>query len=59
MKTLSVDKVGEFTSNAMAAFCLWHGIRQEFANIHATSENDVVERKNHTVLEMVRTMMAH
>ena len=59
LKTLDASKGGEFTSNAMAEFCFEHGIRQEFANIGTPSKNGVVERKNQTVVEMARTMIAH
>ena len=42
----------------MSRFCS-DGVRQEFANTGTPFENGVVERKNMTVLEMARSMLAH
>ena len=57
MKTVRVDKGGEFTSSEMGRFCKDRGIKREFANIGTPSKNGVVERKNWTVVEMARTML--
>ena len=59
LKTIRADKGGEFTSNAMAQLCRDNGIKQEFTNTDTPLENGVVERKNRTVVEMARTMLAH
>ena len=59
VKTIRADKGGEFTSGEMRKFCADKGIKREFANTGTPSENGVVERKNMTVVEMARTMLAH
>ena len=57
LKTIRVDKGGEFTSNAVMQLCRDNGIKQEFANTGTPFENGVVERKNWTVVEMAQTML--
>ena len=59
LKTIHIDKGGEFTSNAMMQLCRDNGIKQDFANTSTPFENGVVERKNQTVGEMARTMLIH
>ena len=59
VKAICADKGGEFTSNAFDNFCKENGIRRELANTGSPWENGVVERKNRTVVEMVRTMLEH
>ena len=59
VKTVRADKGGEFTLGEMQEFCAEKGIQREFANTGTPSENGVVERKNRTVVEMARTMLAH
>jgi transposase InsO family protein len=38
-------------------FCLEHGINQQFSVPHVPQQNGVMERKNHTLVEMARTML--
>ena len=59
VKTICIDKGGEFTSLALMKLCADQGIRLEFANIETPWENGVEERKNCTVVEMARTMLEH
>ena len=59
LKIVHVDKGAEFTFNAMVQLCRDNGIKHEFANTGTPSKNGIVERKNRTVVEMARTMLAH
>ena len=43
----------------MSHFLSEHGVQQEFTNTGTPFENGAVERKNRTVLEMARSMLAH
>ena len=58
MKTVRADKGGEFTSGEMGRFCKSRGIKGSLQH-RTPSKNGVVKRKNKTVVEMARTMIAH
>jgi transposase InsO family protein len=48
--------VGEYTSKQLQDFCRQAGIRQQFTTAYTPQQNGVAERKNRTILDMVRTM---
>lgn len=38
-------------------FCRQHGIKQQFTAAYTPQQNGIAERKNHTILDMTRTML--
>ena len=57
VKTLRSDRGGEFTSDEFTKFCLEHGIKRQLTAPYSPQQNGVVERKNRTVISMVRAML--
>ena len=57
IKCLRSNNGGEFTSNDFNEFCDIHGIKRQFLVPNTPRQNNVVERKNRTVQEVVRTML--
>ncbi|KAK9941415.1 hypothetical protein M0R45_018018 [Rubus argutus] len=58
IKTLRTDRGGEFMSQEFANFCAEHGIRRQLTAAYTPQQNGVSERKNRTILNMVRSMLA-
>ncbi|CAI7730515.1 unnamed protein product [Closterium sp. NIES-53] len=56
---LHSDRVGEFSSDLLAAFCAEHGIRQTFTLPASPQQNGVAERRIGLVMEVARTSMIH
>nr|GEW07261.1 retrovirus-related Pol polyprotein from transposon TNT 1-94 [Tanacetum cinerariifolium] len=50
--------MGEFRNKEMNDFCSQKGIKREFSNARTPQQNGVAERKNRTLIEAVRTMLA-
>nr|GFB31567.1 putative ribonuclease H-like domain-containing protein [Tanacetum cinerariifolium] len=48
----------EFKNNEMHEFCTKKGIKREFSNARAPQQNRVAERRNRTLIEAARTMLA-
>ena len=57
IKTLRSDRGGEFTSDEFSTYCLEHGIKRQLTAPYSPQQNGVVERKNMTVVSMVRAML--
>jgi transposase InsO family protein len=57
IKCLRSDNGGELTSKEFMDYCSSHGIKRQFSIARTPQQNGVVERKNRTVQEMVRTML--
>ncbi|KAF5794743.1 putative RNA-directed DNA polymerase [Helianthus annuus] len=57
IKVLRTDRGGEFCSKEFDNFCERSGIRRELTVPHTPQLNGVVERKNHTIMGMVRSML--
>ncbi|KAJ0833844.1 putative RNA-directed DNA polymerase [Helianthus annuus] len=57
IKVLRTDRGGEFCSKEFNSFCEVNGIRRELSEPHTPQHNGVVERKNRTVMGMVRSML--
>jgi transposase InsO family protein len=55
--TLRSDNGDELCSKEFNNFCTKHGIKKQFTTPYTPQQNGVVERKNHTITEMVRCMM--
>jgi len=54
IKSLRSAKGGEFTSNEFKEFCEANEIRCPLTVLRSPQQNGVVERKNRTILNMVR-----
>jgi transposase InsO family protein len=59
IKCLRSDNGGEFTSKEFMDYCNSHGIKRKFFIVRTPQHNGVVERKNRTIQEMVRTNVKH
>ncbi|GAU39416.1 hypothetical protein TSUD_323640 [Trifolium subterraneum] len=56
VKCLRTDRGGEFTSSNFNEFCSEHGIQRQLTAAYTPQQNGVSERKNRTLLNMVRSM---
>nr|GEY28217.1 retrovirus-related Pol polyprotein from transposon TNT 1-94 [Tanacetum cinerariifolium] len=57
IKSMRLDRGGEFLSKEFNKFCEDNGIRRFLTAPYSPQQNGVVERKNRTILNMVRTML--
>jgi transposase InsO family protein len=57
LKVIHSDNETEFRNASFDQFYLEHGVDQLFSASRVTQQNGVVERKNHTLVEMTRTML--
>lgn len=58
IKCLRTDRGGEYTSTEFSEFCKLHGIRRQLTTAYTPQQNGVAERKNRTVMNMVRSMLS-
>ncbi|GJR99139.1 putative ribonuclease H-like domain-containing protein [Tanacetum coccineum] len=58
VKTTRSDNGTEFKNRIMKVFCEMKGIRREFSVARTSQQNGVAERKNRTLIEAARTMLA-
>lgn len=58
IKCLRTDRGGEFTSGEFNDFCKKNGIRRQLTTAYTPQQNGVAERKNRTVMNMVRCMLS-
>nr|GEZ30117.1 hypothetical protein [Tanacetum cinerariifolium] len=58
VKELKCDNGGEFKNKEMNEFCTKKWIRKEFSNARTPQQNGVAERRNGTLIEAARTMLA-
>ncbi|GKA82990.1 retrovirus-related pol polyprotein from transposon TNT 1-94, partial [Tanacetum coccineum] len=58
LNSLEVDQRTEFKNHAMNEFCAKKGIKREFSMARTPQQNGVAERKNRTLIEAARTMLA-
>lgn len=57
IQCLRTDRGGEFTSNEFAKFCEEQGISRQLTAAYTPQQNGVAERKNRTIMNMVRSML--
>ncbi|MCI02950.1 retrovirus-related pol polyprotein from transposon tnt 1-94 [Trifolium medium] len=57
IQCLRTDRGGEYTSTAFNEFCDIHGIRRQLTAVYSPQQNGVSERKNRTIMNMVRCML--
>ncbi|GJZ22791.1 putative ribonuclease H-like domain-containing protein [Tanacetum coccineum] len=58
VKIIRCDNGTEFKNNDINQFCGMKGIKREFSVARAPQQNGVAERKNRTLIEAARTMLA-
>ncbi|GJR37760.1 putative ribonuclease H-like domain-containing protein [Tanacetum coccineum] len=58
VKIIRCDNGGEFRNKEMDEFCTRKGIKREFSNARTPQQNGVAERRNRTLIEAARTMLA-
>ncbi|GKC11000.1 putative ribonuclease H-like domain-containing protein, partial [Tanacetum coccineum] len=58
VKVIRCDNGTEFKNRVMNQFCEMKGIKREFSIARTPQQNGVAERKNRTLIEAVRTMLA-
>ncbi|GJS91713.1 putative ribonuclease H-like domain-containing protein [Tanacetum coccineum] len=58
VKVIRCDNGTEFKNNDMNQFCGIKGIKREFSVARTPQQNGVAERKNRTLIEAARTMLA-
>nr|GEX37955.1 hypothetical protein [Tanacetum cinerariifolium] len=58
VKIIRCDNVGEFRNKEMNNFCSRKGIKREFNDARTPQQNGVAERRNMTLIEATRTMLA-
>jgi transposase InsO family protein len=57
IRSLRSDRGDEYLSNQFKSYYENHGIRRFLTAPYTPQQNDVVERKNRTILDMVRSMI--
>jgi hypothetical protein len=57
LKAIHSDNGTEFRNASFDEFCLEHGIDQQFFTLCVSQQNGVIEQKNHTLVEMARTIL--
>ncbi|GJS12775.1 ribonuclease H-like domain-containing protein [Tanacetum coccineum] len=58
VKVIKYDNRTEFKNRIMNQFCEMKGIKREFSVARTPQQNGVAERKNRTLIEAARTMLA-
>jgi transposase InsO family protein len=58
VRTIRCDNGTEFKNQLMDEFCAKKGIKREFRIARTPQQNEVAERKNRTLIEAARTMLA-
>jgi len=57
IKAVRSDRGGEYTSTAFMEFCEEKGIRRFLTAPYSPQQNGIAERKNRTIMDMVRSML--
>ncbi|KAI3742551.1 hypothetical protein L1987_60236 [Smallanthus sonchifolius] len=58
VRRIRSDNGSEFKNSKMGLFCLQRGIHHEFSAPYVPQQNGIAERKNRTLVETARTMLA-
>nr|CAN76379.1 hypothetical protein VITISV_017862 [Vitis vinifera] len=58
IKCLRINRGGEFTSQDFNEFCKENGIKRQLIVAYTPQQNGVAERKNRTIMNMVRSMLS-
>nr|GEX87697.1 hypothetical protein [Tanacetum cinerariifolium] len=58
VKIIRCDNGGEFRNKELNDFCSQNGIKREFSNARTPQQNGVAERRNKSLIEAAKTMLA-
>ena len=58
IRCLRTDRGGEFTSDEFKVFCKANGISRQLTAAYTPQQNGVAERKNRTIMNIVRSMLS-
>ncbi|KAM1556843.1 hypothetical protein PS2_040150 [Malus domestica] len=58
IRSLRTDRGGEFTSHEFTSFCQENGVHRQLTAAYTPQQNGVAERKNRTIMNMVRSMLS-
>jgi len=58
IECLRTDRGGEFTSKEFEKFCSENGVKRQLTAAYNPQQNGVAERKNRTIMEMVRSILS-
>lgn len=58
IKCLRTDRGGEYNSLEFSNYCKEQGIRRQLTTAYTPQQNGIAERKNRTVMNMVRSMLS-
>lgn len=58
IKCLRSDRGGEFNSIEFSDFCKQSGIKRQLTAVYTPQQNGVTERKNRSIMNMVRSMLS-
>ena len=58
IKVLCNNRGGDYNSQEFINFCEFHGIKRQFTSAYTPQQNGVSERKNHTILNIIRSLLA-
>nr|GEW40474.1 retrovirus-related Pol polyprotein from transposon TNT 1-94 [Tanacetum cinerariifolium] len=59
VKIIRFDNRGEFRNKEMNDFCSRKGIKREFSNARTPQQNGIAKRRNRTLIEAAKTMLAN
>jgi transposase InsO family protein len=57
LRVLHTDNGGEFTVAEFASYCADEGVQRHYSAPYSPQQNDVVERRNQTVVGMARALL--
>ena len=57
LRVLRTDNGGEFTAAEFASYCADEGVQRHYSAPYSPQQNDVVERRNQTVVGMARDLL--
>ncbi|GAA0160040.1 transmembrane signal receptor [Lithospermum erythrorhizon] len=57
IKSLRIDRGGEYLSNAFINYCKEHGFKRQLTTPYTPQQNGVAERRNRTIMNMVRSLL--
>jgi len=58
IKSLRTDRGGEYNSQEFSNFCENQGIKKQLTAAYSPQQNGVCERRNRTIMNMVRSLLA-
>jgi transposase InsO family protein len=58
VKKVRSDNGSEFTNTRVEGLCDEKGMKHEFSSKYTSEQNDLVERKNRTLIDMARSMLS-